>query len=423
MVSEPWDFMGAGMDTLFNWPEAVAVTGNRGAVDVEAQQKGQGFSFGFAAPSGRELEVGEYAGAEQNPIKGRPGISVSGDGRGCDLTFGRFVVKDIHFGASGSLERFWALYEQHCERAEEPALFGEISYGEPPTAAPELVQPSAIDWPRTRVASSARVPVTVTAGESGAQVTSISLAGANPAEFAIANDTCTGTTLAPRAACQIALSAKPAAAGSAQLILTDKSGAKTIVSLRAGTEPASGPAPIESSGSVEEAAKEPKEEASTGGSATASGTGPVSGASSVGSGSTGGVLGHTEPNIGSDQVAAILRQELVPTGGASKIATVVKAGGFAVNFRALTPGAVAIDWYCVPSGAHLSKKFKGRRLLVASGHMAFSSARSAEIKVKLTSAGMRLLKTVDSLRLTARGTFVSRGNPTVNATKVFVLKR
>ncbi len=135
------------------------------------------------------------------------------------------------------------------------------------------------------------------------------------------------------------------------------------------------------------------------------------------------MLGHTEPNIGSDQVAAILGQELVPTGGAAKIATVVKAGGFAVNFRALTPGAAAIDWYYVPSGAHLSKKVQGKRLLVASGRTAFSSARSAAIKVKLTSAGMRLLKTVDSLRLTARGTFISSGNPTVNATKVFVLRR
>ena len=242
MVSEPGDFMGAGMDTLFNWSEAVAVTGNRGAVDVEAQQKGQGFSFEFAAPSGQELKVGEYAGAEQDPIKGRPGISVSGDGRGCDLTLGRFVVKDIHFGAAGNPERLWALYEQHCEGAEEPALFGEISYGEPPTTAPELVQPSAIDWPRTPVgASSAPVPVTVTAGESGAHVASVSLAGANPEEFAIASDTCSGTTLAPRQACQIALSAKPTAAGSAQLILTDTSGAKTTVALQVGPEPASAP--------------------------------------------------------------------------------------------------------------------------------------------------------------------------------------
>ena len=128
-----------------------------------------------------------------------------------------------------------------------------------------------------------------------------------------------------------------------------------------------------------------------------------------------------------DQVVrrvAILGQELHLEGGASKIVIVVKAGGgFAVNFKAPTPGAVTIDGYYVPSGAHLSRKVKGKRLLVASGHTAFSSARSAEIRVKLTSAGTRLLKTVDSLRLTARGTFALSGNPPVNATKVFVLRR
>ena len=60
-------------------------------------------------------------------------------------------------------------------------------------------------------------------------------------------------------------------------------------------------------------------------------------------------------------------------------------------------------------------------MLVASGHMALSSARST--KIKLTPAGKRLLKTVKNLKLTARGTFTPTGRTPVIATRVFVLSK
>ncbi len=198
--------------------------------------------FDFAPAAGKELQDGEYVEAERYGFetRGSPGMSVDGDGSGCTHDFGRFVIKDIHFDTSGNVERFSAFYEQHCEQPGAPALFGEISYGESPATTPELVQPSAVDWPRTPVGtSSVQVPVTVTAGASGAQVDSVSLAGTDPADFSIAGDTCVGTRLAPAETCQIALSTKPTQAGprAAQLVLTDKSGATAIVALSVNPTP------------------------------------------------------------------------------------------------------------------------------------------------------------------------------------------
>ena len=162
------------------------------------------------------------------------GLSVSGDGRGCNKDYGRFVIKDIHFKPSGAVDRFWALYEQHCESPEAPALFGEVRVGEPPPAAPEAAIPAAIAWPQTKVGtSSVNVPITVIGGESGAQIAAVSLEGEDASDFTITSDACTAATLAPGSTCELTVAVTPTASGprTAQLLITDKSGAKTTVPL------------------------------------------------------------------------------------------------------------------------------------------------------------------------------------------------
>jgi hypothetical protein len=62
-------------------------------------------------------------------------------------------VKDIHVDGSGNVDRFWALYEQHCEGASSPALFGEVRVGEPPASEGVEVEPGAVRWPSTAVGS------------------------------------------------------------------------------------------------------------------------------------------------------------------------------------------------------------------------------------------------------------------------------
>ncbi len=234
LVSEAGDFIGGGQDLLIDAPEALSVSGERSLVDVRAEGKGETYSFEFAPPAGKLLQVGEYTGAERYPFEanGSPGLTVSGGARECNTDYGRFIIKDIHLNSSGKVDRFWALYEQHCEGREAPALFGEVRVGEPATEAPETVAPTAIDWPQTAVgSSSAKVPVTVGAGESGAQISSVSLEGEDAGDFTVASDGCEGATLAPRARCDLNVAAKPIAAGplTAQLVIVDHSGAKTTV--------------------------------------------------------------------------------------------------------------------------------------------------------------------------------------------------
>ena len=58
---------------------------------------------------------------------GFAGLSVSGDGRGCNVLTGNFQVLQVVYGPGNTLASFDAIFEQHCEGAA-PALRGEIRY-------------------------------------------------------------------------------------------------------------------------------------------------------------------------------------------------------------------------------------------------------------------------------------------------------
>ena len=87
----------------------------------------------FAAPAGQQLVPGGYEGAVRYPFQddAQPGLSHSGDGRGCNTLTGRFEVTEAEYGPFGSIIRFAANYEQHCEGGA-PALWGEVSISNPP---------------------------------------------------------------------------------------------------------------------------------------------------------------------------------------------------------------------------------------------------------------------------------------------------
>jgi hypothetical protein len=87
----------------------------------------------LAAPAGSQLIPGAYEGAVRWPFMGagQPGVSVTGDGRGCNTVTGRFDVLDVAFGPNGYIERLHARFEQHCEGLA-PALRGELLVVNPP---------------------------------------------------------------------------------------------------------------------------------------------------------------------------------------------------------------------------------------------------------------------------------------------------
>jgi hypothetical protein len=60
-----------------------------------------------------------------------PGLSVSGEGRGCNTLTGRFEVLEVTYGPSGEVLTFAADFAQHCE-GMGPALTGSIRYNAGP---------------------------------------------------------------------------------------------------------------------------------------------------------------------------------------------------------------------------------------------------------------------------------------------------
>ena len=136
----------------------------------------------------------------------------------------------------------------------------------------------------------------------------------------------------------------------------------------------------------------------------------------------GGAPGGTSP-VTSAQIAALLVQQLTPTGSSARIAALLTRGGLTISFRALEPGTVVIDWYEVPLGSRLAKNTKPKPVLVGVGRLRFSAAGTAKIRIRLTVAGKRLLRDARQLRLTARGTFTAPAGKPVTVTRTFLLRR
>ena len=96
--SDPGDFIGGGQ-SIFLTPADGNFSANQNfdsgvSIDFFGTQLGEFWFLDFAAPNGQPLTVGTYTGAMRFPFQnlGQPGLSVSGDGAGCNTLTGSFVV-------------------------------------------------------------------------------------------------------------------------------------------------------------------------------------------------------------------------------------------------------------------------------------------------------------------------------------------
>lgn len=128
MTSDQADYVGAGQqyayDTTANDVFGSSSSGGRVQINVQAGN-GDWWYLDFAAPAGQTLAVGTYGSATRFATPATAGLDVGGNGRGCNQITGSFTVNEITVGPFGSLERFAADFEQHCEGAE-PALRGQL---------------------------------------------------------------------------------------------------------------------------------------------------------------------------------------------------------------------------------------------------------------------------------------------------------
>jgi hypothetical protein len=223
MYSESGDYIGGGQNRVYHPGNAkLSVSGNASylTVGVSGGQFGDSFSLDFAAPPGQALAPGVYDRAQRAPFREatRPGIDISGDGRGCNEDSGRFEVKDIATAPDGSIQRLWIVYEQHCEGGV-PALFGEVRLNEPDGDAQSFTAPAVVRWPVGNLGQAGMVvPVTVLA-TGATQFGAASVAGANPGDFPLRLDDCGGHALGAGATCEVWVRFTPTAPGTRTAVL------------------------------------------------------------------------------------------------------------------------------------------------------------------------------------------------------------
>ena len=175
------------------------------------------FDLRFAAPTGHTLHRGLYADAQRAPFQpdGLAGISIAGNGDGCNREYGSFDIKDIAVGSTGVVTSAWITFEQHCGVPDGPVVHGELRYRRTRPAGAALAVPATIAWPETAPGGT-RGPVPVTfVNESSAPVTigRAALAGPDAADYAIAGNGCAAGPVPAGGRCQIAVRFTPKIAG------------------------------------------------------------------------------------------------------------------------------------------------------------------------------------------------------------------
>jgi hypothetical protein len=129
MSSQAGDYIGQGLEYLITLSDATLTPSSSANVVSFFINNGNDWGTDFAGPTTARLARGAYENAQRYPFQpaGTPGLSVSGDGRGCNTLTGNFQVLQAGYNSSNVLQSFAANFEQHCEGAAS-ALFGWLRY-------------------------------------------------------------------------------------------------------------------------------------------------------------------------------------------------------------------------------------------------------------------------------------------------------
>lgn len=132
-VSQADDYIGQGRSETVTLADgsftATKNFDNGVSIDFQGPQSSDFWWLDFAAPMSVPLTPGAYPHATRFPFQDAavPGLSVSGEHRGCNTLTGEFTVIDIVYGSGDTIVSFAADFEQHCEGGAA-ALFGSIRY-------------------------------------------------------------------------------------------------------------------------------------------------------------------------------------------------------------------------------------------------------------------------------------------------------
>ena len=149
IVGDPGDYIGQGQSYYYddtnadirfsrNYDNGITVN-----IDNLPGEPSDWWTLNIAAPQNAEIQPGVYDGATRFPFQAweDPGLSFSGNGRGCNTLTGSFEVYEVAYEGDGSVFALSASFEQHCSDAT-PALRGTIVFN---TIPPVGVKAIGID--------------------------------------------------------------------------------------------------------------------------------------------------------------------------------------------------------------------------------------------------------------------------------------
>jgi hypothetical protein len=124
---DPGDYITGGRSYAYDpYNALIGFTRNFGD-GITATVNGAAYwTLDAAPPVGSPLTTGSYLNAQRYPFQatGSPGLSLSGDGRGCNTVTGQFTVHQVQFDSSGNPLMLDLTFEQHCEGGA-PAARGQ----------------------------------------------------------------------------------------------------------------------------------------------------------------------------------------------------------------------------------------------------------------------------------------------------------
>lgn len=190
-----------------------------GWLDVSFALAGPGYQEGswsvsFGAAPGETLTPGTYTGAVRTMARGagQPGLDLTGLGSGCNEVTGAFTIHELA-RAGTELQVLSASFHLAC--GNQPVVHGEVRLHASSGFQSGRYQPTELDLGRA-VAYTRTAPGTVTVTALGTrplEIGTAAMVGADAVSFRIGPDTCSGSTLAVGASCELRVTARPTAAG------------------------------------------------------------------------------------------------------------------------------------------------------------------------------------------------------------------
>jgi hypothetical protein len=150
-ISTAGDYIGQGLTQTFLPPDAtLSVHGSSDFAEVTVNGSGNDWTIDFQAPQGTPLAAGSFPDAARYPFNSPmgPGLSMYGDGRGCNQLKGWFRVREYAVDGNGNVQKLAIDFVQNCE-VSGPPLYGAVRFNSKfPLQVPEL---AAVAGPDTDV--------------------------------------------------------------------------------------------------------------------------------------------------------------------------------------------------------------------------------------------------------------------------------